>query len=80
MLICWLGYLGTFSPPKGENSSVRATLQSESKGLILARENQSKITKLKQKKDLHLARENQREFSKVPLARPHAMYKSCVTM
>jgi hypothetical protein len=60
--------------------NVRATLQSESEGLILARENQSKITKLTTKKDLHLARENQREFSKVPLARPHTMYKSCVTM
>jgi hypothetical protein len=50
--------------------TIRATLQSESKGSILARENKSKIIKLKQRKDSHLARENQREFSKVLLARP----------
>jgi hypothetical protein len=40
-LTSWPGDLTTFSPPKGEYSSVRATLRSGPEGLILARENQS---------------------------------------
>jgi hypothetical protein len=45
--------------------------------LILARENQNKITKIQQEnKSAHLARENQRELSEVFLARPRTMYYS----
>jgi hypothetical protein len=46
LLTSWPGYLTTFSPPKGEYSSVRATLQSGPEGPILARENQREYSKV----------------------------------
>jgi hypothetical protein len=54
---------------------VRATLRSGPESLILARENQRLIIKLKQEMNSYLARENQREYSKVPFARPGTMYR-----
>jgi hypothetical protein len=46
--------------------------------LILARENQRLIIKLKPERNSYLARENQREYSKVSFARPGTMYqKGC---
>jgi hypothetical protein len=45
----------------------------KAKGLILARENQRLIIRLKPERNSYLARENQRKYSKVPFARPGTM-------
>jgi hypothetical protein len=52
LLTSWPGYLTTFSPPKGEYSSVRATLQSEQKAQYLQGKTKALIIRLKTRKEL----------------------------